>query len=598
MTIRKKVPINYYARDFNTIKESLVSHAKRYYPDTYKDFSQVGFSSLMMDTVSYVGDVLSFYLDYQVNESFLDTANEEENIIKIAKQLGYRYHQDIGSQGLVDFYIFVPASSLGNDVDDRYLPTIKKGSTLKAENGVQFILAEDVIFTADFDNVRVGRVSDEGNVEYYVVKSTGIVVSGELNNVTIQVGDFEKFLKLKIPIKNITEIVSVFDRQGNEYYEVDYLTQDIIYKPVFNYSDNKKHAKALMRPFSVPRRFVVERDKNETYLQFGQGEQDVDSIKSGIIDPSKRILKYHARNYISDESFDPMNLIETDKFGLVPHNTILDIVVRTNKNTQVNIGPEKLNKVGSIFMEFEDEDNLDTQVISFMKKNISVSNEEAILGKVENDTTQEIKVKSKNIFASQNRAVTAEDYSSLVYRMPAEFGAVKRATVIRDINSFKRNLNIYVISEDFNGYLSNTNYIVKENLKTWLNNYKMLNDTIDILDAKVLNIGIEFEILSELENNKYEVLAAAKRSISELFSVVPEIGQPILINEIINKIKNTTGVLDVVSVNVVNKRGGNYSNLSYNMESNLSVDGRYIKMPQNIIYELKFPTSDIKGVVL
>jgi hypothetical protein len=596
--VKKKVPINYYSRDFESIKESLVRHAKRYYPDTYKDFSEAGFGSLMLDTVSYVGDVLSFYLDYQVNESFLDTANERKNIARLSKQFGYKFDNVPSSQGIASFYIFVPATQAGNDVDTRYLPTLKKGSTFVANNGTQFILAEDVVFKILEDNVRIGRRSEDGTPTYYIVKADGIVISGTFDRFTVKVGDFEKFLKVKLPENNISEVMSVFDSDGNEYFEVDYLTQDIVFRPIFNSTDSKQDARALLRPYSVPRRFVVEKDGVDTYLQFGQGFDESSNVKESVADPSTRVLKYHGKNYFSDTMFDPKNLIETDKFGLVPYNTTLEISVRTNRNTNVNIGSNTLSQVTSLQLEFEDEQGLNSAIVSYMKGSFEVSNEEPILGKVTEDTLDEIKIKSSNLFAAQNRAVTYQDYESLIYSMPKEYGSIKRATVKKDLNSFKRNMNLYVISEDENGYLSGTNMVVKENLKTWLNNYRMINDTIDILDAKILNIGVDFQILTDLETNKYDTLLLAKDNVATLMSNTPEIGQPIYVSDIINVLKNTKGVLDVISVNLVNKTGDNYSSLFYDLESNLSKEGRYIKMPDNVIYELKFPNADIKGVVV
>lgn len=596
--VKKKVPINYYSRDFESIKESLVRHVKQYYPDSYKDFSEAGFGSLMLDTVSYVGDVLSFYLDYQANESFLDTANERKNIINLSKQFGYKFDDVPSSQGMASFYIFVPANAAGNDVDTRYLPTLKRGSTFSATNSSQFILAEDVVFEILENNVRVGRRSDDGTPTYYIVKSEGIVISGEFNRFTINVGDFEKFLKLELPEDNISEIISVFDSNGNQYFEVEYLTQDTIFRPIANTTDSKQQAKSLIRPYSVPRRFVVEKDGSSTYIQFGQGFDQSENIKEAIIDPSNKVLKYHGKKYYTDKTFDPNNLVETDKFGLVPYNTTLEIVVRTNKNTNVNIGPGTLNSVSSAIIEFEDRPNLNNSIVTYMRTTLEVSNDEAILGKVTNDTLEEIKIKSSNIFAAQNRAVTFSDYESLIYSMPKEFGSIKRTLVKKDLNSFKRNMNIYVISEDENGYFANTNMVVKENLKTWLNNYRMLNDTIDILDAKVINIGIDFQILTDLEKNKYDTLLRAKENLKNLMSKKPGIGQPIYVSDIITALKNTKGVLDVVSINVTNKTGGQYSSLYYDLEANLSKGGRYINIPDNVVYELKFPDADIKGVIV
>lgn len=594
---KKKIPINYYSRDFETIKNSLVQHAKRYYPDSFKDFSDAGFGSLMLDTVSYVGDVLSFYLDYQVNESFLQTAKETKNIINLSRQFGYKHDQTVSSQGVVTIFAYVPTNALGNNIDYRYLPTIKAGSTFTATNGTQFILVEDCVFNLTSEDIRAGQFTN-GNISYYVVRGYANVVSGEFQNVNISVGDFQKFLKIKIPVNNITEIISVVDSQGNEYYQVDYLTQDVVYKSVSNLINSQTEAKNFLRPFNVPRRFIVEKDGTETYLQFGQGYEESGNLKENLIDPSKRVLKLHARNYFSENNFDPVNLVETDKFGIVPANTTLNISIRTNNNQNVNVGIDSIVNITNSIVEFEEPENLNQDIINYIRNTLEVTNEEPILGKVTFDTAEEIKIKSKNLFASQNRAVTYEDYEAIVYRMPNQFGQVKRVTVKKDLNSFKRNLNLYIIGEDQNGKLATCGSVLKQNLKIWLNKYKMMNDTIDILDAKIVNIGVDFQIIPELEKNKYAVLTEARNSVQNLFNIRPNIGEPIFINDIMKAIKNTIGVLDVVSVNVVNKVGGNYSDVSYNMEDNLSADGRYIMFPENVIWELKFSDIDIKGVIV
>ena len=593
----KKVPINYYSRDFESIKQSLIQHARRYYPDSYKDFGEAGFGSLVLDTVSYIGDILSFYLDYQANESFLDTANETKNIINIARQMGYKQKLAPSSQGIVSFYAYVPANSVGNDLDYRYLPTLRQGSTFRSESGVNFILAEDVVFTPTNSNVTVGTRSDTGNVEYYIIKQEGIVISGEYENITLDIGDFQEFLRVEIPQINISEIISVIDLEGNEYFEVGHLTQDILYRPVYNAKDPTS-SRAMLRPFSVPRRFVVDVVDNFVYLQFGQGREVNEQNQNQIIDPSQKVLKLYGKNYYSAETFDPVNLVESDRFGIVPYNTSLQVLVRTNSVTDINIGADQVNTVVSPILDFEDQAFLDSEIVSFIVSNLEVTNEEPILGRVEEETPEEIKIRSSGVFSTQNRAVTLEDYESIIYSMPNQFGAIKRASVIKDLNSFKRNLNIYVISEDENGFFINTNSLIKENLKIWLNKYKILNDTIDILDAKILNIGVNFEILANMESNKYEVIELAKNSVAELYSVTPQIGQPIFINDIIEAIKTTPGVLDVVSVNVIPKVGGVYSNLFLDLENSLSEDGRFIEIPENVVFEIKLPANDITGVVI
>lgn len=598
MTINKKVPINYYSRDFNTIKKSLVEHAKRYYGDTYKDFNEASFGSLMLDTVSYIGDVLSFYLDYQANESFLQTSNEFENVIKLARQMGYKLDDVPTAHGIATFFILVPSNTSGRGPDRRYIPVLKRGSTFNTTFDTQFILNEDVRFDKENNEIVVGKTDpDTGLPTHYAIKSYGQVISGRFESSIVNVGQFKRFLKLNTEIANVSEIISVVDSEGNKYYEVEFLSQDVIYRPITNRSESKTEAASLLRPYSVPRRFVLEKDGENSYLQFGFGIDSTDYENDKIVDPSSVVLKKHSKEYLSNSSFDPTNLLYTDKFGIVPENTQLRIVARVNDVVDVNAGVDSLNVVGASKFEFEDEISLDTTLKNAVKSSLEVTNEEPILGKVEITNTDEVKIRALHTLATQNRAVTREDYKALIYKMPNTYGSIKRVNVLRDKNSFKRNLNLYVISEDSSGRLINTNSTVKNNAKIWLNSNRMINDTIDILDAKILNIGVNFSIISELESNKFETLNSCIESLKQYFSLTREIGEDIFINEIKQKIKEVRGVVDVVDVRIVNKTGSPYVGITYDLYKNLSPDGRFIEVPENVIFELRHPFSDIKGVV-
>lgn len=598
MTINKKIPINYFARDFNSIKDALVEHTKRYYPETFKDFNEASFGSLMLDTVSYVGDILSFYLDYQANESFLQTSNEFQNVVKLARQMGYKLDDTPTAHGIATFFILVPATSLGDEPDQRYIPVLKRGSTFSTPAGSQFILNEEVRFDKNDNEVVVGRVSENGNVTHYAIKSYGQVISGRFESTTVSVGQFKRFLKLDVGMENVSEVISVVDLEGNEYFEVDYLSQDVIYRPIANRTETKKDVNSFLRPYSVPRRFVVEKDGTSTYLQFGFGIDSTDFNKDREVDPSSVILKYHSKEYISDSGFDPSNLLYSDKFGIVPENTQLRITARINDFEDVNAGVDSLTEIGFPNFEFDDDLSLDRNLRNSVISSLEVTNEEPIVGKVDVVNADEIKMRALHTLSTQNRAVTREDYKSLIYKMPNEYGSIKRVNVLRDQDSFKRNLNIYVISEDSSNKLIETNSTVKNNVKIWLNSNRMINDTIDILDAKILNIGVDFSIIADLERDKYETLNNSISALTAYFSKPKEIGESIFLTDIVKTIKDVDGVIDVVDVQIVNKTSGNYPGIYYDLYKYLSSDGRYIEVPENVIFEVRFPSSDLKGVVV
>ena len=599
---KKIVPIKYTSRDFDSIKQSLVDYVKRYYPDTYKDFSEASFGSLMLDTVSYVGDVLSFYLDYQANESFLDTAVEYNNILRLGKQFGYKLKANPSSHGIATFYIMIPATSDGTQPDSSYIPVMKKDSRLSSLSGATFLLKEDVHFDHTNNEVRVARVdSTTGLPTHYAIRAYGGVVSGAIFEETVSIGAYQKFLRKPLTSYNIAEILSVTDAEGHSYHEVGYLSQDVIYKAVTNRNSDRFKAPELLKPFAVPRRFVVEREDNITYLQFGGGSDlEFDSnnvINPSVVDASKVVLNKHGSTHISDTSFDPNKLVSSDEFGIAPSDTTLTVSMRINTVDDVNTAAGSLTEVVEADFEFKDESSLNSELAADVTSSIEVTNSEPITGDISLPSGVELKRRVLDTFATQNRAVTARDYESLAYTMPAKFGSVKRCRVIRDTDSFKRNLNMYVLSEGDDQELIETNTTVKQNLKTWILNSKMVNDTIDILDGKIINLAIDYEVVGRSDMSKYETLESSKAALRKHFSRHLELGEPFWITDVYRVLKEVDGVLDVTNVNISLKSGGLYSGTIFDVTGNISSDGRYVNIPKNCIAEIRFPKDDIKGVI-
>lgn len=595
---KKIVPINYTNRDFNSIKESLVSYAKKYYPERYKDFSEAGFGSLLIDTVAYVGDIMSFYLDYQTNESFLQTSIEYENVLKHANQLGYKFQGIATSFGEIELYVTIPATPNGIGPDMSYAPIIGKGTTFTSTSGVPFALLDDVVFSEASEIIVASVSQDAASIPtHYALKAKGNVISGMLKTQSITMGDYERFPRVKINDFDVVEIISVMDSQGNQYYEVDNLSQDIIYKSVATKNEDQNTTPFILKPFPVPRRFVTMNDYPFMYLQFGYGQEN-DLTTEEVLDSSKVSLNLHGKNYISEPSFDPTNLIKTDKLGISPSNTALTILYRKNGRENVNIASNTLTNISNPIVNFDNIQNLIFSRVTEVIESLEVVNREPIVGDVSLPTIEEIKYRTYGMISSQSRAVTREDYLSLIYNMPAKFGSVKRATIAQDINSFKRNLNIYTVSEDSAGNLINSNMTLKNNLKTWITKNKMINDTIDILDAKIVNVGIEFEIMADDFANKFEVLNAAILELSaHVSSAKYNIGESIRVSDLYRKMKNIDGLLDVINVKIVKKTGIIYSSVDFDVAENTSMDGRLVSAPIDHIFEFKYPNLDIVGKV-
>ena len=460
MPDKKTKPVRYASKEFDTIKDSLVEYAKTYYPDTYKDFTDASFGSLMLDTVAYIGDMLSFYVDYQSNESFIDSAIETKNLLKLAKQFGYKRPLEFTSTGKCSFYVQVPATTAGLP-DTDLIPILKEGTTLSSAAGTSLMLVKDVDFSRSDSEVVVAQTNTDGIPTSYAYKAYGNVISGFVETEVLSVGSYQKFLKLSLKGENITEIISVVDSEGNEYFEVPYLSHNIVYQAIRNPTPaGEEDAPYIMREKLVARRFIIDVDEfGVTSLQFGYGSEN--SLKNNQYpDPSSVALQRYARNYYSDDSFDPSILLKTDKFGVVPPSGDLLVTYRKNNNSVVNIPVGSINAIDSPIVGYGTNDVPSSSDRLFINNSLDVDNEEAILGQIDEAKQEEIRVRAIDAYSSQNRAVTKQDYISLAYRMPSKFGAIRRANIVQDKDSFKRNLNMYVISED-----------IDDNLTTRINNF-------------------------------------------------------------------------------------------------------------------------------
>lgn len=589
--------INYAGRDFNSIRSNLVDYVKRYYPDSFKDFNTAGFGSLVLDTVSYVGDVLSFYTDYQLNETFLDTANEYDNVVKIARQLGYKYADSFSSVGEAQFFISVPASTAGAP-DEDYIPTLQASSTFTTIAGQNFTLVEDVNFSDPNNPIIVNKINTTtGAPSEFAIKATGKVISGRVERQTETIGDFVKFRKIPLDNDSPVEILDVFDSEGHRYFQVDHLAQEVMFKAIRNNNTDRNTVPSILKAIPVTRRFTLERDRTQAFLQFGYGSES-ELTNESVVDPSKIVLQLHGRDYITQQSFDPTNLTDTDKFGVGPSNTTITISYRINDSIDVNAAANTLTQVAFPLLRFKNPQSLNGALLSGVRASLEVTNEDPIVGDIQIPTTEELKQRVYSFYSTQNRAVTIQDYKAISYAMPPSFGAIYRCSFERDFDSFKRNLNMYVISKNRNGFLTSTNNTMKENLKTWLANYKMINDTIDIRDAQVVNFGINFSIVADLEENRFNVLNLAVQRLRNFFANGQyDISEPLYIVDIYKELQRVPGVIDVVDVQILHKQGGQYSNTDFDFEDRISVDGRYLMGEVDTIFELKYPNDDVQGSV-
>lgn len=594
---KTKPPISYTSRDFNSIRNDLINYVKVYYPDTYKDFNEASFGSLMFDLVAYIGDVMSYYIDYQTNESFLETAVEKNNLIKIAKQLGYKFTGSPSSSGVAAFYISINAQTNGGQENTELIPILKKGTTMTSDGGASFILAEDLDFSSPNTEKIVIKQSTNDTPTGYAYKAYGKIISGELRQKSIVIGDYQKFLKLQIDDEKISEVISVYDSIGNEYYEVDYLSQDIIFKEIKNTSSDSTAVPYFLKEFQTFRKFVTEfDDEGNCFLQFGGGSETEFQADS-FPDPSSATLELYGKDYFSDKIFDPNVIGTTSALGISPANTTITITYRVNTSDTINAAVSSVNTVTNPIYDFKtllySKQEATAEILG-----IEVDNEEPIVGSSELPTNEELRIRAYGAFATQNRAVTKQDYAAICYRLPAKFGAIKRVAVVQDKDSARRNINLYVVSTTTNGELSLASDSLKTNLKTWLSKYKMINDTVDILDAVIVNIGLNFEVITELTKDTNLILNDCLTAVKEALTEKLNIGEPFYLTDIYKTLNAVNGVIDTKNVSIYQKTGDQYSSSQFSISDHLSKDGRYLSIPENTIVEIRDLDNDITGVAV
>ena len=592
---KKLLPIDYTHREFETIQEDLLEIAERFYPDSFQDFSEASFGALMIDAVAYVGDQLSFYLDYNVNESFLDTAYQYTNVVRHGAVLGYKSQGRPSTYGSVAIFMLVPASSTGIGPDTNYMPVLKRGTTFGSGVGLSYVLTENIDFASSANTFVAARVdATTGAPTHYAIKTYGNVVSGQFGQERVAVGPFERFRAVSLDAQNVSEIISVFDTEGNEYFEVDYLVQDTVFKEVTNSNLKNDNVPSIIKPTLVSRKFMTQFSRSDVTLQFGSGKMNNSDI---VANPQSVAVDVFGKSYTTTVTFDPSRLSENESFGIVPTNTTLIITYRTTNGTNSNVAVGSLNTVNSAVLEFINRQDLSGAKVAAVRASIEVSNEEPIVGDVTYPSTAEIKQRVYDTFPTQNRAVTQADYENVAYRMHPKFGSIKRVSVQKDPDSQKRNLNMYVVSEDTAGKLTLSNSTIKNNLKTWINQYRMINDTVDILDPFILNFGLEFIARPQNMADKYIVLDRCMDALKKHFEQPFFIGEPLYISDIYKVLKDVVGILDVTKVKIFIKSGTGYSNAAIHVNENLSGDGSYLVVPNNAILELKFPEVDMIGTI-
>lgn len=617
--------IKYINKDFADFKSALIEYAKAYFPTTYNDFSKASPGSMFIEMASYVGDVLSFYLDNQLQETFLQYAKQTNNLYTLAYMLGYRPKVTSAATVDLDVYQTVPAKGTpGNYTPDLdYALIVNEGMQVTSTIGsVNFYVPEKVNFSVsssmDDLEISVYEVDSLGDPTRYLLKKQAKALSGTVKTATFNFGTAQQFSTVTLQDTDIIEIIGIVDSDGNKWYEVPYLAQDTVMVPQQNtaganplYSQNAGIVPYILNIEKAPRRFVTRfRSDSVLDIQFGAG---INANSDESLLPNPNTVGFGTIDSLSKltTAYDPSVFTTTETYGLAPNNTTLTVQYLVGGGAVANVTTNQLTTVNNFTSTFAG-GIVDTVKGNQTVRSIAVNNPAPAVGGGDGDTAQQIRLNTLNQFPSQMRAVTLQDYIAATYSMPAKFGQVAKAFITKDDIIYSQDTgtngsdqdplaaSIYVLGYDTSQHLIQPPTPLKQNLKAYLSQYRMLTDSINIKNAYVINIGVSFEIVLKPDFNNRDVLAQCIIALKDYFNTDNwQINQPIILSELYSTLSQVAGVQSVQTVKVTNKTGESlgYSKYSYDISAGTLKGVIYPSLDPSI-FEVKYPDVDIEGKVV
>jgi len=619
--------INYLNKDFNEFKKSLTEFAKTYYPNTYNDFSDTSPGMMFMEMSAYIGDVLSFYLDNQIQENFIEYAKQTNNLYSLAYMLGYK--PKATGVAIVDVDIFqeVPSKFSGGiyvpDLDYAlYFPpntTVNSSNnTNTAQSNFNFLIQDDIDFSfsssSDPLDITVSTINTgTGIPEYFLLKKTRKAISSTINTKTFTFGPPEKFPTVDIVASNIIGILDVVDSDGNIWYEVPYLAQETIFDSIKNtninnpnFSSDDNNTPYLLQLKKVQRRFVT-RLTSDTNLQiqFGAGTNTSNTDEEVIPNPDNVGLGLPYKQSKLNTAFSPSNFLYTDTYGIAPYNTTLTVRYLTGGGVTANVSSNTLNNISSNDQKFQ-VTGLNSAVANIVYSSAGCNNLAAATGGQDGDTIEELKFNSIENFSTQLRTVTQNDYLVRALSLPAEYGSIAKVYMESEklsslsLGEAPSTINFFILAYDANKNLKTASNALKQNLSTYISQYRVINDSIKIKDAFIINIGVDFEIITLPQYNNNLVLTNCITSLQNYFNIDNwQINEPIILRDLYILLDKIDGVQTVKSVSIVNKTGLSlgYSPYSYDIPGATQNNTIYPSLDP-MIFEVKYPSTDIKGKVV
>jgi hypothetical protein len=614
--------IKYLNKDFGEIRQELIDYTKNYFPDTYNDFNESSPGMMFMELAAATGDILSFYTDIQLRESLLLTVEENQNLFNIAHSLGYKPKFRTPASVDLDVFQLVPSINNGTSVvpDFRYCLQMDSNMIVSSESNKTFrtIDSVDFSYSSSFDSteITVYSLDNTGEVEYFLLKKNVKAVSGEILTASYNFDSPKPYDKIVLPQLDVLEIVDIYDSNNNKWYETPYLAQDLVPISVPNLPYNDSHlakyrstAPYLIQFKQTERRFVTRlRENNRFEIQFGSGVSS--EYDEEIIPNPFNVgfgLDYFERAV--DLSIDPKNFLYTKTYGKSPANTTLTVRYTVGGGVEDNVGANSISTIVQSNITTP-QSNLDSQIYNAVLDSVAINNPKPASGGLSRRSVEDVRREALANFASQNRAVTRDDYIVRVYSMPVKFGAIAKVCVdlddqyldnsmdIQNINYF--GINLHCLGYDENKNLAVLNDAVKFNLLNYLKEYRIMTDSVSIRDAFIINIGVDFEIIVDEVYNSNEVLLRCIKSLKDYFDIEKMgIGKPIFKNSVMKEISQVEGVISVTNLSIFNLYDVTlgYSGNVYDIDSATKRNIIYTSLDQSI-FEVKYPNKDIRGRVV
>lgn len=607
MTSRNERLIRYLGLGYSEFVDDQRKWAEIYFKENAKDLDNKANSGRMMiDLNSYVGDVLSFYLEDRFRNSNLVTANNITSIVDIAESMGFKFRGPTAATDTQPFYLEVPATtgSAGNYLPDMRYAMIFKNVQMQNTNGIVFEALDDVDFSnvniSSSLNVRVSARNPSGQPTHFVLKTAAPVMAGKTVSETFDMGDYESLREIKLSNKNVLQILSVTDSDGDAWEEVDYLVQDVVFEGVRNTAADSENVPYVLKIKSVPKRFISRVDPRTgvTRMVFGNGKSN-DIGKSIVPDPALIAIDLKGKRTFSATAVDPQDFVRSRNLGLAPYNTRLTIRARVGGGKVTNTAQNSLNSIISKDIDFNSA-GLSVAEVNRTLNSFTTRNLNPIQGGDDAPTIPELKALISANFAAQNRVNTREDYIARIMSLPSIFGKVFRVSPVANCNS-QTGVQIYVLAKNANDQITICSDTMKKNIKTYLSLFTRMGQGIDLLDGKIINVGVEYTLVVTPGYNKSEVKVATLLKVKELFKKDNwQLRQPINLDEVRCAIRDIEGVVTVSDLRIVNKANIQntlqYSSTVYDMAGNTR--NNIIFCPANAIFEVKYPDTDIKVAAL